>query len=204
MGSCTRHTFRMRHRCTHGQSRARPSLIVDDFLFRKLMNIMPIQLNFSNCVARNLPFLTRVVRGVMRGDQSAEDVVQQTVLKALTNADQFRFESSLKTWLVSIAINEARQAYRSGWRRRTVPLMTEDADSIHSQPFESSTNNCQAKERAALVRTAVSRLPQPYRCVIELCDLQQLPMREAARQLGLTLSVLRAGDTGRGKSFCLL
>ena len=75
---------------------------------------MPKQLNFADRVAQHLPFLSRFVGSVMRGDQRAEDIVQQTVLKALTNADQFRFESSLKTWLVSIALNEARQAYRCG------------------------------------------------------------------------------------------
>jgi RNA polymerase sigma factor (sigma-70 family) len=153
---------------------------------------MPKQQNFANCIAQHLPFLTRFVSGAMRGDQNAEDIVQQTVLKALTNADQFRFESSLKTWLVSIAINEARQVYRCGWRRRTVPLMTEDIDAIRSQPLESSNNNYQAKEQDVLVRKAVSRLPQAYRCVVELCDFQQMPMSEAARQLGLTLSATKS------------
>jgi DNA-directed RNA polymerase specialized sigma24 family protein len=73
---------------------------------------MPNQPTFANCVAQHLPFLTRVVRSLMRGDQNAEDIVQQTVFKALTNADQSRFESSLKTWLVSIALNEARRPIR--------------------------------------------------------------------------------------------
>jgi RNA polymerase sigma-70 factor, ECF subfamily len=128
----------------------------------------------------------------MRGDSSADDIVEQTVLKALTNADQFRFESSFKTWLVSIAVNEARQAYRCGWRKRSVPLMTENIDSIRSQPLESSNNYYQVKEREALVREAVSRLPQAYRCVVELCDIQQLPLGEAARHLGLTLSAVKS------------
>jgi RNA polymerase sigma factor (sigma-70 family) len=150
------------------------------------------QTTFGSCVAEHLPFLTRFVTGAVRGAQNAEDIVQQTVFKALTNANQFRFESSLKTWLVSIAINEARQAYRYAWHRRTVPLVTEDVDSLRSRQLESLNNNYQEKEREALVRKAVSRLPQPYRCVIELCDFQQLPMREAASRLGLTLSAIKS------------
>ena len=148
--------------------------------------------NFPNCVAQHLPFLVRFIRSVMRGDQNTEDIVQQTLLKALANADQFRFESGLKTWLVSIAINEARQAHRCGWNKRTVPLITEDIDSIRSQPLESAHNNYQTSEREALVHKAVSQLPRAYRCVVELCDFQQLPMREAARQLGLTLSAVKS------------
>ena len=48
----------------------------------------------------------------------AEDVVQQTVPEVLMHVDQFRFESTLKIWLTSIAINEVYQAYRFAGRRR--------------------------------------------------------------------------------------
>ena len=68
------------------------------------------QQHFADSVARHVPFLSRVVRSHVRGDQIAEDIVQQTVLKALTSADQFGSESALTTWLASIAINEACQA----------------------------------------------------------------------------------------------
>jgi len=155
-------------------------------------DVISQQANFANCVAQHLPGLTRVVSSLMRGDQGAEDIVQQTVVKALTNADQFRFESSLRTWLISIAVNEVRQVYRSAWHRRAVPLMTESVDSIRTQPLESPNIAYQTNERALLVRKAVSRLPQAYRCVVELCDFQQVPMREAARQLGLTLAAIKS------------
>ena len=153
---------------------------------------MTNQLNFADSVAQHLSFLGRIVRNSMRSHEMAEDIVQQAVLKALMNADQFRFESALKTWLASIAINEARQAYRCGWRRRSVPLITEKVDLIRSQPLDSSSNDYQAKERDVLLRKAISRLPPAYRCVIELCDLQQMPMSEAARRLGLTLSAIKS------------
>jgi RNA polymerase sigma factor (sigma-70 family) len=99
------------------------------------------QQDFADSVAQHVPFLTRVVRGLVRGDQKAEDIVQQTVLRALTNADRFRFESALKTWLATIAINEVRQTYRCGWRRRTVPLMTDsfDVDRCHPVQFPHHT-----------------------------------------------------------------
>ncbi|HEX4164371.1 MAG TPA: RNA polymerase sigma factor [Bryobacteraceae bacterium] len=117
-------------------------------------------------------------------------MVRQTILKAITNAHQFRFESALKTWLTSIAVNEVRQVYRSN--RRAVPLITEDL-SVHrcsllgrpKDPFE-------AKDRAILVRHAVSGLPQIYRSVVELCDLQCLPLKQAARELGLSLSAVKS------------
>ena len=122
----------------------------------------------------------------------AEDIVQQTILRALTNADQFRFESALTTWLASIAINEVRQAYRCAWRRRTVPLMTERFDFDRRQPVVFPYNTYEANERDVLVRHAVSRLPQIYRSVVELCDFDRLPLNEAARKLGLTLPAVKS------------
>jgi DNA-directed RNA polymerase specialized sigma24 family protein len=51
----------------------------------------------TDSIARQLPFLNRLVRSLTRGDSMTDDIVQQTLLKALVHADQFRFDSSLKT-----------------------------------------------------------------------------------------------------------
>jgi DNA-directed RNA polymerase specialized sigma24 family protein len=74
--------------------------------------LMTDQQTLTARVAQYLPYLDRFVGYLTRRDQMAEDIVQQTVLQALMHADQFRFESSLKAWLTSIATNEVRQAYR--------------------------------------------------------------------------------------------
>jgi RNA polymerase sigma-70 factor (ECF subfamily) len=146
---------------------------------------------FADCVAQHLPYLNRMIRSLTRSDPMTEDIVQQTMLKALVHADQFRFESTMKTWLTSIAMNEVRQAYRSKWRARAVPLMTEKAATSRSPWLECPNPTYQAREREALVRQAVSRLPESYRCVVELCDLQLLPLQEAAARLRLTLAAVK-------------
>jgi RNA polymerase sigma-70 factor (ECF subfamily) len=120
-----------------------------------------------------------------------EDIVQQTILKALTHADQFRSESTLKTWLTSIAVNEVWQAYRRAWRSRTVPLITEDLGMDRRQRGELPNNRYEAKERDLLVRDAVAQLPEAYRSVVELCELQCVSMKEAARKLRLTVPALK-------------
>jgi RNA polymerase sigma-70 factor, ECF subfamily len=153
---------------------------------------MAEQQNFADRVALHLPALTRVVRGLVRGDEMADDIVQQTLLKALTNAGQFRFESALKTWLTSIAINEVRQAYRCRWRKRAVPLITESVEVERYQRVEFPYHAFEANERDLLVREAVARLPQRYRSVVELCDFQSVPMIEAAQKLGLTLPAIKS------------
>ena len=69
---------------------------------------MPTQPNFANSVARHLPYLKRIARRLTQYGSLTEDLVQQTRLKALVHADQFRCESSLKTWLTSMARNATR------------------------------------------------------------------------------------------------
>ena len=127
--------------------------------------------NFADWVVEHLPFWNRVVRALTRSDSLTEDIVQQTILKALVHADQFRLESTLTTWLASIAMNEVRQVYRFKWWTRAVPLTTENLDRS-SLPVQSPNGGYQAREREVLLRRAVSRLPEPYCCVVELCDLQ--------------------------------
>jgi RNA polymerase sigma-70 factor (ECF subfamily) len=121
----------------------------------------------------------------------SEDIVQQTMLKALMHADQFRMESTLKTWLASIAMNEVRQVYRCKWRTRSAPLISENVESDLSPLVESPGACYQARQREMLVRQAVSRLPDPYRCVVELCDLECLSLKEAAARLHLTMPAIK-------------
>jgi RNA polymerase sigma-70 factor (ECF subfamily) len=146
---------------------------------------------FADCVVQHLPYLKRMVRGLTRNDPMADDIVQETMLKALAHADEFRFEATLKTWLTSIAINEVRQLYRCKWRMCAVPLIAGDLESEQSPQVDSSRPSYQAAERDALIRQAVSQLPESYRSVVELCDLQRLPLQEAAARLRLTVAAVK-------------
>lgn len=145
---------------------------------------------FAESVAQHLPYLNRLVRTLTRGDPMTEDIVQQTMLKALVHADQFNFNSTVKTWLASIAMNEVRQLYRCAWRKRSVPLMTEILDA-HRPAADSLSVGYLSREREVLLHEAVSSLPEPYRRVVELCDLQCLPAKEAAARLCLTLQATK-------------
>jgi RNA polymerase sigma factor (sigma-70 family) len=83
---------------------------------------------FADCVVQHLPYLRRLVRCQTRDDAMTDDIVQETMLKALVHADEFRFESTVKIWLISIAKNELRQLYRCKWRTCSVQLMTGDLE----------------------------------------------------------------------------
>lgn len=146
---------------------------------------------FADCVVQHLPYLRRMVRCLTRDETMTEDIVQETVLKALAHADDFRFESTLKTWLTSIAKNEFRQLYRCKWRTCSVQLMAGDLEDERLPYVDSTRPSYQAVERDALIRHAVSRLPESYRSVVELCDLQRVSLQEAAARLRLTVAAVK-------------
>src|ERR1700686_1299302 len=66
--------------------------------------------------------LYRLARGILRNDSEAEDVVQETYVRAFTNLESFRGDSSLATWLARIAMNEALGRLRR--QRPTIDLST--------------------------------------------------------------------------------
>jgi RNA polymerase sigma-70 factor (ECF subfamily) len=154
-------------------------------------DLQPEQATFANSVAQHLPYLQRVVSRLTGNDPATDDVVQQTILKALVHADRFRFESTVKTWLTSIAKNELRQLYRCKWRKRAVPLSAEDLESELAGHVDPTIRTCEAHERETCIRRAVSRLPEGYRSVVELCDLQGRSLEEAAAELHLTIPAVK-------------
>ena len=100
----------------------------------------------------------------------AEDAFQETFVKAWKKRDDFRGESSVRTWLTRIAINTCRDMLRSGWFRTMRRSQATDED---------------IQEEAA-VRDALTRLPGLYREVVLLHYDQGLKIREIAKALGLS------------------
>ena len=147
---------------------------------------------FGDLIAPYLTPLSRIVRATIGGHPEVEDIVQQTALKAFTHLAQFRFEAAFSTWLIQIAINEARQ-----WRRKyassrflefAAPTLSElpIADQRHSPLIE-----YQRSETGVQVRAALAHLPEKYRIVIFLRELEELSISEVAARLGLTIPTVK-------------
>jgi RNA polymerase sigma-70 factor, ECF subfamily len=143
---------------------------------------------FDDLIAPHLTPLLRALRATISSHPDIEDIIQQTVLKAFTHLEQFRFQASFRTWLIRIGLNEAHQWRRKCASSRTVALdptiLTQlpDADENHS-PFV----ECQRSEVIVRLRTALAGLPEQYRIIILLRDLEELSLTEVARRLRLTL-----------------
>jgi len=146
---------------------------------------------FSSLLEPHLPTLLRFVRARIRDDAEAEDVIQQTLLKAFTKLQQFRHEASFRTWLSQIAVNEVRQLQRKRLSSVIISLdqnsFLQFADSAAS-PFE----ECERHERITSLQRALPKLPEDYRILIRLRDLQQLSIAETAGLLQLSIPTVKS------------
>lgn len=135
---------------------------------------------------------------VLKNEQDAEDVAQEAVLKALKNLASFRGDAKFGTWLVSIALNEARSRLRHNRvlkfesvddsvedeERNLIPAVITDWREVPLEALE-------RKELRELLRSALESLPQSYREVLVLRDVQEYNTAETAEILGVNAGVVK-------------
>jgi RNA polymerase sigma-70 factor, ECF subfamily len=147
---------------------------------------------FREIMTRHNRRLYRVARGVLGDDAEAEDVVQDAYLNAFKSLDGFRGDASLATWLTRIALNEALGRKRR--RRPTVDIA--DLDTLAEQearvvifPGVQAIPNPESEasraETRRLLEQAVDHLPEPFRIVFVLREIEQMSVEETAAQLEL-------------------
>ncbi|TXR47064.1 RNA polymerase sigma factor [Phyllobacterium endophyticum] len=142
-------------------------------------------------IKRNNQRLFRVVRAVVRDDSEAEDVVQETYVKAFTRLKSFRGSSRFSTWLTRIALNEA-----IGRVRLRCPVadfnelynLSEDSSVIMfptSMTTPSADSELARKEVRDLLERVIDDLPAAFRIVFILRDIEELSVEETAEHLCL-------------------
>jgi RNA polymerase sigma-70 factor (ECF subfamily) len=147
---------------------------------------------FRAIMQRHNRRLYRVARAVLHDDGEAEDVVQESYVRAFAALADFRGDSSLATWLTRIALNEALGRLRR--RRPTVDIETFDSTTRSDArviPFPLMSPDMDPEQAAArqdvrrLLERAIDALPEPFRIVFVLRDVEELSIEETAAQLGL-------------------
>jgi RNA polymerase sigma-70 factor, ECF subfamily len=138
----------------------------------------------------NNRLLYRLARGILRNDAEAEDVVQETYVRAFTHLDSFRGDSSLSTWLSRIAMNEALGRLRS--QRPSVELASLPPGAIEAQiiqfplsaPADPEKTMAQ-REIQHVVERAIDELPEPFRLVFITRVVEGMNVEETAEILDL-------------------
>jgi RNA polymerase sigma-70 factor, ECF subfamily len=133
---------------------------------------------------------------MLRHEQDAEDVTQQTFLSAVEHLADFREEASFSTWLLRIATHAALKVIRKRKGLNTVSLeeateVSEGVDSVPHPEFiadwrQSPEELVQRNETRRLLDEALAQLDEKYRIVFLLRDVEGLSVRETAEALGLS------------------
>jgi RNA polymerase sigma-70 factor (ECF subfamily) len=130
----------------------------------------------------------------MKNEADAEDVAQEAFLKAFHHLASFRSESKFSTWLVGIALNEARSRLRRDGVLRMDSLDDTTEDGGHISPAvlldwrEVPSEALERKEVRQMLQKAITGLPEKYREVFILRDVEELNVFETAAALGITVT----------------
>ena len=130
---------------------------------------------------------------ILGNDADAEDAAQEAFLKAYRNLDRFRQESKFSTWLIQIAINNARMKWRKDRRHLYASIdagqETTEGDYIPTDFADWREIPSEALELSELreaLNRALNSLPEKYRIVLILRDVQQMSIAETAKALGIS------------------
>jgi RNA polymerase sigma-70 factor (ECF subfamily) len=138
--------------------------------------------------------LYRVACGILGDGAEAEDVMQDAYVRAYAHLDQFAGRASFATWLTRIAVHEALA--RTRWRSRHVeidamPIPRQDALPSLWSTEKGPESQAVARSLQAVLEAAIADLPDTYRPVVMMRDVQGLSTAEAAECLDVSEAVVK-------------
>lgn len=132
--------------------------------------------------------LYRIARSILRDEDEAEDVIQETYVRAYASLHQFAGRAQFSTWLSRIAVYEACSRLRKQKRLQESPVTLNEDQSMESVKSSDPNPEQQALSREAIsfLERAVDKLPEMYRCVFVLREVENLSTSETAACLELS------------------
>ncbi|HEY8005029.1 MAG TPA: RNA polymerase sigma factor [Phenylobacterium sp.] len=144
--------------------------------------------------------LFRIARAVVRDEAEAEDVLQEAYTRAFSAMAGFRGEAGIATWLTRIVLNEAHGRLR----RRKVTVELDELEAAQAEPGRAQVLNFPGMLRSEdpeadaaraqirrLLERAVDALPEPFRLVFILREVEELSVEETATHLGLKVETVK-------------
>jgi len=154
---------------------------------------------FERCVRSYSGQLWRVARRILRNDEDAADALQDAFLSAFKRIKDFRGESQLGTWLHRIVVNAALGRLRRQQRHpetsieNLLPHFVEGEHQIDPPvPWKGlDETGVQRHETHELVQRCINQLPETYRIVLLLRDIEGLDSQETAQTLDTSVAVVK-------------
>ena len=139
----------------------------------------------------------RLAKHITQSDEDAEDVLQETFLKAYSHLNEFQGNSKFYTWIVRIAVNESLMKLRKRRSDRTVSL-DEPVEGIDEPVvreiavWDDPEKRYSREEVRGILEKAVDSLRPPFRTVFLLRDVEDLSTEETAEALGLSVPAVKS------------
>jgi RNA polymerase sigma-70 factor (ECF subfamily) len=144
---------------------------------------------FEVIMRRHNQRLYRVARAILRNDGEAEDVMQDAYVRAYEHLDQFAGRAKFSTWLTRIAVHEALARQRRQNRyQESEPMSEQEGDpmdrfaALAPNPEQHASNS----EIRSLLEESVEKLPDAYRTIFMLRDVEEMSTTEAADVLEIS------------------
>ena len=164
-----------------------PSLLDDRAIVRRI--VAGEKELFEILLRRHNQLLFRVLRGYLKSEVEVEDAMQNAYLKAFDKLYQFQGTSSFSTWLVRIGINEALARLGRLKKEKTIYLYSADESTESITQIPDGMNpekQIIGQESERLLEHAIDNLPEKYRMVYILKEVQGLSNDEIAESLGIS------------------
>jgi RNA polymerase sigma-70 factor, ECF subfamily len=153
---------------------------------------------FAELVGRYQNKIYRLARNITQSNEDAEDVLQETFLKAYSHLDGFQRNSKFYTWIVRIAVNESLMKLRKRKSDRTVPLdepldTGEEAVAREIAVWDDNPEQRYSREEMQeILEEAVEDLKPDFRTVFVLRDIEELSTEETAEALGISIPAVKS------------
>ena len=153
---------------------------------------------FTDLVNRYERKIYRIAKHITQNDEDAEDVLQETFLKAYEHLSGFQGNSKFYTWIVRIAVNESLMKLRKRKGDRTVPLdepmdTGEEMVTREIAVWEDNPEQRYSREEIQdILERAVESLKPDFRTVFTLRDIEELSTEETAEALGISVPAVKS------------
>lgn len=143
--------------------------------------------DLHDAILAEVPRLRRFARFLMRNPDTADDLVQETLMRAVAAADTFRPGTNVRAWLFTILKNATRNLAR---RQRRNPV--DSIDTLDTTaPSETQADPLAKLEFTELV-AAIDLLPGSFKQVVLLCGVEGFQYEEAAEIMGVPIGTIRS------------
>ena len=153
---------------------------------------------FNELVTRYSRKIYRLAKHITQNEEDAEDVLQETFLKAFEHLPDFHGQSKFYTWIVRIAVNESLMKLRKRKSDRTVPLdepLDTGEDTVVREIAvwdEDPEQKYSREELGRILDEAVQSLRPAFRTVFVLRDIEELSTEETAEALGISVPAVKS------------